>query len=148
MLKDLKCTHTNANQLRNKMTELETRLRGFLPHIIGITEVKPKNISSNVCEAEFNLSNVGNYYMFSRNLDNNIGRGIILYVDKQLPAVEVHMDTKFEEHVFVSIALNKSESALIGLIYRSPSGTDSNNQLLIDIMNEASNLGHTHALIM
>ena len=148
MLKDLKCTHTNADQLRNKMTELETRLREFLPHIIGITEVKPKNISSNVCEAEFNLSNVGNYYMFSRNLDNNIGRGIILYVDKQLPAVEVHMDTKFEEHVFVSIALNKSESALIGLIYRSPSGTDSNNQLLIDIMNEASNLGHTHVLIM
>ena len=61
-------------------------------------------------------------------------------MDNQLSAVEVHLDTKLEEHLFFSIALNKSESAFIGLTYRSNSGTYSNNQLFMDIMSEVSDL--------
>jgi hypothetical protein len=34
--------YTNADQLKNKLAELEIRIEEHQPWIIGITEVKPK----------------------------------------------------------------------------------------------------------
>lgn len=82
---------------------------------------------------EFSLSKVGDYNMFCKNVDNLVGRGIVLYVlyvDKCMPAVEVCMETKFEENVFVGISLSSSVSLFIGVKYRSDSGPPENNSLL------------------
>ena len=43
VLPKLNCFYTNADQLLNKITELEVRSRDDRPNIIGITEVKPKH---------------------------------------------------------------------------------------------------------
>ena len=39
----LNCFYTNADQLRNKMSELTLRVRNEKPMVVGVTEVKPKN---------------------------------------------------------------------------------------------------------
>jgi hypothetical protein len=144
----LRCSYTNADQLRNKLNELEVRLRDYKPHIVGITEVKPKNSILQVNPAEFSLSEVGEYNMFCKNVDCSVGRGILLYIDKCLPAVEVSMETEFEENVFVSVSISSTVTLLIGLIYRSDSGSTANNSLLLDLITEASNKGFTHLTLM
>ena len=64
MFKKLQFMYTNADQLSNKITELELRVQEHLPHIIGITEVKPKNSRYSMNEAEFSLEDTGNYKMY------------------------------------------------------------------------------------
>ena len=71
------CFYTNADQLRNKQNEFEQRIKELKPHIIAINEVKPKNPKCTVTIPEFYLEG---YTLFSKNIENNEGRGIIIYV--------------------------------------------------------------------
>ena len=64
MFNILHCMYTNADQFSNKITELELRVEKHMPHVIGVTEVKPKNSRYNMNEAEFSLEDVGNYKMY------------------------------------------------------------------------------------
>ncbi len=67
------------------MTELKARLAtcNDKPMIIGIAEVKPKNYRYALQTSEIQLPG---YELFIRNLDNNVGRGIALYVHSSLQA--------------------------------------------------------------
>jgi hypothetical protein len=40
------CMYTNADSLSNKMTELKTIVCLERPHVIAVTEVKPKNLET------------------------------------------------------------------------------------------------------
>ena len=143
----LKCFYTNADQLRNKMTELQVRIGDVMPHIIGITEVKPKSSAHQYKLAEYSLDDIGDYEMFS-NIDKE-GRGMILYIHKLLPVSEVKMSTNFSENVFVEIRLNKHDNLLVGLLYRSPSNQDEDfDSKLRELISEASGQGHSHILLM
>ena len=143
----LKCFYTNADQLKNKMTELQVRIGDVMPHIIGITEVKPKSSTYQCKTAECSLDDIGEYEMFS-NIDKE-GRGMILYIQKLLPVTEVKMSTNFCENIFVKIRLNNHDSLLVGLIYRSPSCQDEEgNSRLRELISEATSKGHTHLLLM
>ena len=144
----LLCFKTNADSLRNQFTEFQVRIRDSKPKIIGITEVKAKNSWFKLNPAEFIMEWCVDYDMFSVNIDNDIGRGMLLYVHKSLSATEVKLDIEYEENVFVKIRTSNSESLLVGLIYRSDSGTDDNNRHLCDIIEEAGNMKYTHYLIM
>jgi hypothetical protein len=95
--------------------------------IIGITEVKAKNQVYRCNISEYSMEWCDNYDIFSVNIDNDIGRGMILYVHKSLAAVEVKMETIFQENLFVRIHTNGQDEMLLGLIYRSDSGTEENN---------------------
>ena len=109
--------------------------------VIGITEVKPKNSKNILNPAEFNLEWTNEYNMFYTNIDNNIGRGLILYVDKSVHAEEVKLESTFQENIFVKIKTNKQEQILIGLVYRSPSDTTiENNRDLCNLVTEALNI--------
>lgn len=78
------CLYTNADQIHNKMHEFTARLKVLpLIHIVGITEVKSKNRKRKMIPVEFNLDDI-DYNIFSRNIDNDIGRGLLLYVHKSL----------------------------------------------------------------
>ncbi|KAG1701354.1 Ribosome biogenesis protein bop1-B [Nymphon striatum] len=139
------------NQLHNKLPELDVRVKENVPQIIGITEVKPKNSRFTQKISEFNLDQESVYYTFSKNIENNTGRGLLLYIDKSLPAKEVVVKTKFQEELFIEIKLNNNDTLLVGLIYRSPTldrGSVENNELLNELINEMSNKGHTHLLLM
>lgn len=144
----LKCYYTNADQLRNKLQELEVRIRDQQPHVIWITEVKPKNQTHQLNPAEFTLMTGSEYQMFTRNIEDKSGRGMILYIHKSLQATEVKMDTEFQENLFVKVKLNGKDELLIGIIYRSESGTEQNNSKLCEIITESVGLGFSHYLVM
>ena len=146
----LNCFYTNADQLRNKMSELTLRVRNEKPMVVGVTEVKPKN--HNVIGSEKQLPpqeySIENYEMFHKNLDNNTGRGMALYINKALKADEVVLNTKFEEFISVELPLVNDDKLLIVQIYRSDGGTKENNGFLIDLISEACCLQYSHLLIM
>ncbi len=91
------------------------------PHLIGVNEVKPKNSRYKQRESEFKIQDIGDYKIIS-NLEQDAGRGVILYIHNHLGVKEVKMKTQFEENVFAEIKLNNNDSLLVGLIYRSDSG--------------------------
>ena len=76
-------------------------MRDFCPDVIGVTEVKPKISMYLPLPSEYNLNNVSNFNMFTRNVDGRIGRGMILYVRGDLEADEVKMNTEFEENIII-----------------------------------------------
>ncbi len=112
VLNNLRCLYTNADTLKNKMTEFRCRLKQYKPHIIGINEVKPKNSRYKQKESEFKVDDVGDYDIFSQNIDNDQGRGMLLYIHKHLDAKEVKMETEFTENIFARIKLNKNDNLL------------------------------------
>ena len=140
VLNYLSCFYTNADQFRNKFNEFQTKMINYEPKIIGITEMKPKNSVYKLNPAEFSIDSEGNYNQFSVNIDNDIGRGMILYGHKSLNAKEVIMDTRYEEYIPVKVKLNNQDNLLVGLIYRSPSGSgeSENNANLLKLINEAT----------
>ncbi|VDH99935.1 Hypothetical predicted protein [Mytilus galloprovincialis] len=87
--------------------------------------------------------------MFGKNLDVDTGRGLLLYIDKQLDASQVHMNTEFQENLFIKINLNQSDQLLLGLIYRSPSNRSQEYTKQLNLLTtEACNKGYSHILIM
>jgi hypothetical protein len=50
--------------------------------------------------------------MFTKNIDNTVGRGMILYISDKLKATEISMETNFQENIFVNIKLNQTDSHL------------------------------------
>ena len=149
LVNKLKCIYTNADQLRNKFSEFQIRIRDQKPMIIGVTEVKAKNSKTKPSPSEYKMEWSTEYNMFHANLENNEGRGLIMYVHNSLQASELKMVTNFDENLFVKININKNENALVGLIYRSPSNNNvEQHEKLRSLIAEASNLQYTHQLIM
>ena len=97
------------------------------PNLIIITEVNPKLHASNFLESEFSING---YTMFCANVGIEKHRGIIIYVDNKLTAVEVDVFTTFSECVFVQIKNKKSVTITVGAFYRSPSSTQQNDESL------------------
>lgn len=117
--------------------------------IIGITEVKAKNSQYLPNVSEYKMEWCNEYNLLSLNLDNNQGRGLILYVHQSLNAEEVKLETEFEENLFIKIKVNNSDSLLVGLIYRSPSeNTEEKHTKLRELLTEAASKKYTHHLIM
>ena len=110
-----------------------------------ITEVKPKNFRYQLTLAEIAVEG---YDTFGSNLQNNIGRGICLYIHKSLKANPVDLKTDFQESTWATIKLVEGDVLLVGCIYRSSSGSDINNDKLLEIITEASNFNYSHLLIM
>ncbi|CAG2191303.1 unnamed protein product [Mytilus edulis] len=132
-----------------RLPELIVRTRDDKPKIIGITEVKPKNNRYKPGISEYSLAEVSDYNMFGKNLDVDTGRGLLLYIDKQLDASQVHMNTEFQENLFIKINLNQSDQLLLGLIYRSPSNRSQEYTKQLNLLTtEACNKGYSHILIM
>jgi len=145
----LKCIYTNADQLRNKMSEFQIRIRDQKPMIIGVTEVKAKNSKTKPLPTEYKMEWSNEYNMFHINLENDEGRGLILYVHNSLQASEVKTESNFQENLFVKLEINKHENAIVGLVYRSPSiNTPEQHEKLRSLITEITNLKSTHQLIM
>ena len=89
------------------------------------------------------------YNIFHSNVENDTGRGIILYVHNSLPAEEKKMNTVYEENIFVEIKLAKEQKLLLGLIYRSPSECleEKHNQLR-QLIAETATMKHQHYIVM
>ena len=117
--------------------------------IVGITEVKAKNSTLGISPAEYSMEWNKDYNMFHVNLENEEGRGLLMYIHNSLKVEEVKMATNFQENLFVKVHTQANEHLLVGLIYRSPSHiSEPNNKKLREIIEEAESMKCTHCLLM
>lgn len=168
MFHSLNFWYTNADSLPNKISELELRIQAAAekPHIIAITEVKPKNSRYKVQQSELQLQG---YDMFSTNLETQSNRGIIVYTLNTLEAVvqEIEEDdpqavvyggtqqplttnraAKFEESVWMNIKLKGKDTLLVGCVYRSPNSTDGNASALNTLLRKICSQRYSHTVIV
>ena len=94
------------------------------------------------------MKDIGDYDISSVNIDNEKGRGIIIYTHSILEAKEFEMSTDFDENIFLRISLNDTDTLLLGAIYRSDSGSSENNTSLRNLLKESTEKSFTHVLIM
>ena len=56
------------------------------------------------------------------------------------------MNENFNESVWCEIIVSQNEKLLVGLIYRSPSSSQQNNDMLLSTINRAIELGYSNYL--
>ena len=110
------CFYTNVDTLSNKKDELSTLIFNKRPHIIALTETKPKNSRYDLQEVELEIPD---YEQFS-NLKGT--RGVSMFIHKTLnPRLNAHLtNLPFNESIWCEIELMKHEKLIVGCIYRSP----------------------------
>jgi hypothetical protein len=120
---ELSIWYTNADNLLNKRKELELRLSLMKnkPHVIAITEIKPKNLSTKLLQSEFKLD--GYELFISDDLDKKSERGVLIYTQSNLIVSTIQVPVDFCEGLFITIRLLNSKRFIIGTIYRSPSSS-------------------------
>ena len=62
------------------------------------------------------------YVIFFLNIENNEGKGIIIYVLKSLYANNINLVSTFKEFLFIEIKLKNKTKLLTGCIYRCDGG--------------------------
>ena len=138
----LTCIYTNADSLSNKFDEFKNRIKIDQPHIIAVTEAKPKHFRYKIFKAEYSLEN---YEMYVKNIDNDSGRGIIVYIHRSIITNELYINYNVES-LFLSVQLNSTNKLLFGCIYRTES--QDNTDELCDLMRHVYTLDFSHYLIV
>ena len=113
------------------------------PDIIGLTEIYPKN---SVYEIDNIVYQLEGYDMFCN--PEVQGRGVAIYVKSSLNANYVSFETDFNESIWCIIQLDRSNTLLIGCIYRSPSSGPENTVLLSSMLRKVCADKYSHLLIM
>ena len=116
--------------------------------MIALSEIKPKNYKHEINPAHFNLEG---YDMEIINVNENTGRGMILYIGKSLkynivPLHKFCQGTIIEAQV-IEIALVEGSKLLFGSVYRSPNSTQENDEMLNTLIRNMSNAGYTYVVI-
>ena len=123
------------------MNELTAVVKEHNPDTIGVSEVLPKKYREQVYPEQFKIEG---YDMIPHpNVENNTGRGSILYIKEDLIHMPVEIKgpgLQFEEHILQQIKIDDNESMIIALLYRSPSSTHENNMHLLELLKELDSL--------
>ena len=140
----LKVVYSNADNLMNKRQELEVLIALQNPDIICVTEVVPKNTSLPVQTCELQIQG---YELFT-NL-TSCSRGVLIYTKTGLGAVfsEVNDTCKADGSCWCEIRLHGNDRLLIGCVYRSPSSSSANNDLLVSDLKNICSKNFSHMLI-
>ena len=138
------CFYTNVDTLSNKKDELSTLIFNKRPHIIALTETKPKNSRYDLQEVELEIPD---YEQFS-NLKGT--RGVSMFIHKTLnPRLNAHLtNLPFNESIWCEIEIMKHEKLLVGCIYRSPNSNFENDQQLRTLLTASVATDHAQTLIM
>ena len=142
----LKCFYANDDSLTNNFCEFKVRIKVSNCMIVGITEVKTKKqrFLQNPAELE-----IDGYTLYQSNITDNRGRGVILYISKLLESSPfIILNPVFQESIWAEIRLNKQDSFLVGVVYRSPARIIDNNVYLNNIITEAVNSSRSHFLLL
>jgi len=132
MLEGFNFLYTNADSLANKMDELKARIQEDKEDIdiIVITEVAPKNARYNLTQAEIGINGFNCFY------DEECKRGVAIYVRNSINAMRVHIDSLFNEHLWIKCNVSRTDKLRIGAIYRSPNSCEENNKALNELFSE------------
>jgi hypothetical protein len=110
------------------MTELRAIIASSTspPDIIAINEVKPKNSRYQLQPADHMIDG---YISFPKNIENGIGRGIVIWTSEIINAKPIEVESAFEESLWVEIQLGKQQDCLLfGCIYRRPGASQEDNK--------------------
>ena len=72
------------------------------------------------------------------NMNENKGRGMILFIHNSLPFQAHHFEVDFNEALFCTLKLKGKEILLVGSFYRSPNSTTENNDNLNELLEKIS----------
>ncbi len=81
------------------MKELELLAKNLCPKMIGISETKPKSLTTDLPESILQLDG---YTLHYNNLERNKGRGVALYVHNSMEATKLDLPNKTEESLWLS----------------------------------------------
>lgn len=125
---------------QDKKRELICRLQeldvGDKPDVIALQEVRPKNSRLERELAEYCLDG---FELYEKNVaETDKGRGLLVYVRRELFVIEVEMSQQYCEYLCIEVKC-KSGSVLIASIYRSPNTCGEGNDNLLKVMEEICN---------
>lgn len=115
------------------------------PDIITITEVKPKNMKYVLTIGELSIRG---YSVHQTNLMTNEGRGIIAYTKENLNFQQIYPPVPYSEVLTLSKELPSGNRLEIYVFYRSPNSVNSNNELLINFLQDIASRKPSHILIL
>ena len=133
--------------LANKADELSALFSERNPDIVIFNEVLPKRtrVKRKLTEKDFHIDG---YEFVIRSITE--GRGVIIYFKQcfNIQSVDILTTLNFEESIWIRIKLVGCDSLLVGNIYRSPSSTKENNDMLNAVLEKAVSQNDTHLLLV
>jgi exonuclease III len=142
----LRTLYTNPDSLRNKMEELREIVNEEQPHLICVTETKPKVASFDVQECEIRV--IG-YNLYVNNLKTGDGtRGCAIYVRNDTEANKIEFENQTDDSVWVEIKLYGQDTLLVGVVYRSPGRDEEEVNKINRMIEDACHRKNTHILIV
>ena len=135
----MKCLYTNSLSLANKHFALQAIVDIYDPDIIGITE------SWLNCKISDNEYSIEGYHKPNRQdrVDTNDGRGggVLLLIKNSIDYVQIVPDNSrdYTNSVWIEVVNNDEKKKVIGIVYRSPHSTETNNETLYKCIQELSN---------
>ena len=133
--------YTNADSLGNKINELHSLVDVFAPDIICITEALPKFRNHNLEPPIHHLPGFNGFHATT-------GRGISVFVDNKIKCEEVCIPVNFAEVIWLKISLEDKKNLLLGCLYRSPNSGEANNNMMLELLEEANNWTKDHLIIV
>ena len=116
--------------------------------IIALTEVKPKNCLQRLSISEISILGYCTHSNIDDQEDSN--RGIVIYVKEELShqVGNIYFKTDFNEQVWISIKLKKSDELIFGCLYRSPKPNTDNHSSLLKLIEEATQRNSSHMVLV
>ena len=82
---------------------------------------------------------IDGYEIMERNITNDReGRGLIIYIRKDISVTEITMEQQYCEYICIELK-GSVEQILVASIYRSPSNDMTENERLLKLMQELTN---------
>ena len=131
--------YTNAQSLVNKHFELQTIVDIYDPDSIGTTETW---LNSKFLDKEYCIEGYHKPIRQDR-VDTKDGRGggVVLLIKNSFNYVQIILDNSIDytNSVWIEVVNNDEKKAVIGVVYRSPNSTETNNEQLYKCIQELSN---------
>ena len=117
----------------DKMDELKKRVldKAVKPDVIMVSEVRLKNFEKRLQPVEFKLEG---YEIEHKNLDVELGRGLITYVRKGIYYRVIDDLPSYNEYIAIELKSAEGEHIIFTNLYRSGSTDHDNNMKLLELM--------------
>ena len=81
------------------------------------------------------------------NVDNNNGRGIIVYTSVKIEVNDIVPATQTEEVIILELKLSKRTNLILVALYRSPNSPNDNNLKISELMEEIDKIPDPHLIL-
>ena len=148
----LKCIYTNLDGISSKIGEFQSVIFKENPDLIFLTETKANDslLSSNI----FDTSKY-KVYRKDRAIPPGAGiwgGGVCILVRSNIVSDDVFVDPlnkhQAEEGVWCEVSLRNNRKLILGSVYRTPSSTSANNDLICDLMRSCERISGENQVVV